>query len=129
MKTVLVVLIAVQMTTSLLAQTPSGTPSVAPPRSPTYPAPVAQKSDPALERLAKDYETAFNKGDVKALVALYATDALRMTPMGQLLIGRAAIEQDYVTNLAGALHGHEAGVAPRENADAHCRRRSDRGHL
>jgi len=112
MKAVLGVLIALQMATSVLAQTPAGTPSVTPPRSPTYPTPVAQKSDPALEQLARTYETAFNKGDAKALTALYAADALRLTPMGQLLTGRAAIEQDYLTNFAGPSKGTKLQLHP-----------------
>src|SRR5688500_20118323 len=90
------VVMALQATTGLLAQTPVGSPPVVAPRSPTYPAPVAQRSDPALERLARDYETAFNRGDGAALAALYADDALRLTPAGQLLTGRAAIEKDYL---------------------------------
>jgi uncharacterized protein (TIGR02246 family) len=112
MKAILVVLIALQMTTSLLAQTPAGTPSVTPPRSPTYPAPVAQKSDPSLEQLARDYQTTFNKGDAKALAAFYATDALLVTPTGQLLTGQAAIEQNYLTSLAGPLKGTKLLLHP-----------------
>jgi uncharacterized protein (TIGR02246 family) len=111
MKAVLGVVIALHATTLLLAQTP-GKPPVTPPQSPTYPAPVAQSSDPALEQLAKDYETAFNKGDAKALAGLYAMDALRVTPMGQLLTGRLAIEQDYLTNLAGPFKGTKLLLHP-----------------
>jgi uncharacterized protein (TIGR02246 family) len=112
MKAVLGVMIVPLATTVLLAQTPVSKPSVTPPRSPTYPAPVAQKSDPALEQLARDYETAFNKGDGKALAALYATDALRVTPTGHLITGQAAIENDYLTNLAGPFKGTKLLLHP-----------------
>jgi uncharacterized protein (TIGR02246 family) len=87
------------MTQALEAQTktpPSGKPS------PTYPAPVAQKSDPALEQLSKDFEAAFNKGDAKALAALYTADAFHLAPNNQVLHGRAAIEKFYVTSFADA---------------------------
>ena len=57
------------------------------PPSPTYPTPAAQKSDPALEQLANDYEAAFNKADTKGIAALYTENALRVTPDGRLLAG------------------------------------------
>jgi uncharacterized protein (TIGR02246 family) len=75
----------------------------APPRkpSPTYPAPVAQTVDPALEQLPKQYEAAFNKQDAKALAMLYTDNAIRLGPNNQMLTGRAAIEGFYVSSLAG----------------------------
>ncbi len=112
MKAVLGALIALQVTTSVLAQSAVVTPSVTPPRSPTYPVPVAQNVDPALDQLAKEYQAAFNKGDGKALAALYTTDGLRLTPLGHLLSGRAAIEQDYLTSLAGPLKGTKLTLHP-----------------
>jgi uncharacterized protein (TIGR02246 family) len=111
MKALFGVVIALQSTTLVLAQPPSKPPVTAP-RSPTYPAPVGQTSDPALEQLAKDYETAFNQGDAKALAGLYEMNALRVTPTGQLLTGRASIEEDYLTSLAGPLKGTKLTLHP-----------------
>ena len=66
---------------------------------------VAQKPDPAIAKLADQYQAAFNKGDVKALTAMYTADALRIVPTGQLVTGRAAIEKEYATAFAGPLKG------------------------
>ena len=66
---------------------------------------AAQKADPAIVKLADQYQAAFNKGDAKALAALYTAEALRVTPSGELLAGRAAIGQDYLANLAGPFKG------------------------
>lgn len=65
----------------------------------------AQKGDPDAQKLAYAYQAAFDKGDVKALAALYTADATRLGPDGQLLTGRAAIEQAYVEGFAGPLKG------------------------
>ena len=101
MKRVLVLLLAVAMSGALLAHQPEPKPSVTPPRSPTYPAPAAQKSDPAIDQLLRDYLSAFSKGDAKALAALYTEDAIRVGMNNQVLKGRAAIEQFYVASFAG----------------------------
>lgn len=66
---------------------------------------TAQKADPDAQKLADQYSAAFNKADVKAIVALYATAATRLGPDGQLLAGHAAIEKAYVDGFAGALKG------------------------
>jgi uncharacterized protein (TIGR02246 family) len=65
----------------------------------------AQKPDPDGAKLADQYIAAFNKGDAKALTALYTADATRLGPDGQLLTGRAAVEKSYMDGFAGALKG------------------------
>jgi uncharacterized protein (TIGR02246 family) len=65
----------------------------------------AQKADPDAQKLADDYQTAFNNGDVKAIMALYAPDAMRLGPDGMLLKGNAAIEKGYTAGFAGPLKG------------------------
>ena len=62
----------------------------------TLPA-LAQKpaADPArtrVEVLGKSFTTAFNRGDVAAVAALYATDAMAFPPESETVKGRAAIE-------------------------------------
>jgi uncharacterized protein (TIGR02246 family) len=66
---------------------------------------LAQKSDPAIEKIGQQYEAGFNKGDAKALAALHTADALRVTPDGRLLTGRAAIEKDLVASFTGPFKG------------------------
>ena len=90
---------------TLAAQKPTNpsqvkTPPVGNPPSPTYPAPAAQKSDPALEQLLKDYQAAFNRGDAQAVAALYTENAVRLGLKNEVLHGRAAIEQFYVASVA-----------------------------
>ena len=65
----------------------------------------AQKPDPDGAKLADQYVAAFNKGDAKALTALYTADATRLGPDGQLLTGRAAVEKSYLDGFAGPLKG------------------------
>jgi uncharacterized protein (TIGR02246 family) len=66
---------------------------------------LAQKPDPDVQKVAAAYEAAFNKGDSKALTAMYTADALRVGPDGKLLAGRKDIEGSYVTSFAGPLKG------------------------
>lgn len=68
--------------------------------SPTHPAPSAQKSD-SVEQLLSEYQMRFNKNDAKALAALYVENALRLGLNGEVLQGRAAIEQFYVQSFGG----------------------------
>jgi len=65
----------------------------------------AQKPDADAAKLADQYIAAFNKGDAKALTALYTADATRLGPDGQLLTSRAAVEKSYMDGFAGALKG------------------------
>ena len=70
-----------------------------------YVAVLAQKSDPEIQKVVDQYLSGFNKGDAKALTALYTSDALRITPDGRFLTGRAAIEKSYVEAFAGPYKG------------------------
>jgi uncharacterized protein (TIGR02246 family) len=58
-----------------------------------------QKTNPAAE-LAAQYEAAYNKGDVKAIGALYTADAIRVPVNGIPVVGRADIEQAYAAVFA-----------------------------
>ena len=61
---------------------------------------AAQKTDPATDKVIQQYVAAFNQGDAKALAALYTADGFRLTPMNQVIAGRASIEQFYVATFA-----------------------------
>jgi uncharacterized protein (TIGR02246 family) len=65
----------------------------------------AQAAKPDHQALATEYESAFNKGDTKSLMALYTAEPIRVTLQGQLLEGRDAITQDYTSAFAGPLKG------------------------
>ena len=66
---------------------------------------AAQKADADVQKIVSAYEAAFNKGDAKAVAAMYTADALRVGPDGLLVTGRKEIEQSYVTAFGGALKG------------------------
>ena len=89
----------------MVPQKPTPRDSVLPTRSPTYPAPSPQQNDAGITKLLKDYEAAFNKGDAKAIAALYTSDAWRVTPDGRLHVGQAAIQGDYEVAMAGPTKG------------------------
>jgi uncharacterized protein (TIGR02246 family) len=93
MRRLSVVVFALAFGSLPLAQKPDLQPTVVPPRSPTFPAPVEQKADAGVEQLVKDYESAFNKADAKALTALYTDDAIHLGDDNRVISGRAAIEQ------------------------------------
>lgn len=95
------VLVVVAMFAAPVAQKPDPQTKTLPPRSPTYPTPAAQKSDSALDQIVKDYQAAFNKGDAKALAALYSENGVRLGLKNDVLHGRAAIEQFYVASFGG----------------------------
>lgn len=52
------------------------------------------KTDPTLNKLAAEFEAAFNAQDAKKLAALYAEDAVVMPANRPMVKGRAAIEAD-----------------------------------
>jgi uncharacterized protein (TIGR02246 family) len=64
----------------------------------------AQTKD-AMEKVAADWAAAFHKGDAKALAGFYTEGAVRVTPQGGTVVGRAAIEKEFATNLAGPWKG------------------------
>ena len=58
--------------------------------------------DPAIVKVGDGYVKATLAGDVKAIVALYADDAVEMPPNQPPVKGKAAIEQYYVKEMAAA---------------------------
>jgi uncharacterized protein (TIGR02246 family) len=81
----------------------------------------AQAVDSDAQKLADQYQVAFNTADTKAIAAMYTADATRLGPDGQLLKGRAAIEKSYIDAFGGALKGSkltlQQGGAQRVTAD------------
>ena len=70
----------------------------------------ARQNEPDIKQLTEQYQTAWNKGDAKALASLYSQNALRMQPTGAPLVGRAAIEQSFVQNFAGPWKGSKLAL-------------------
>jgi uncharacterized protein (TIGR02246 family) len=54
--------------------------------------PKADPARPAIERAGKAFADAFARGDIAAVAAMYAEDAVALPPDGGMLEGRAAIE-------------------------------------
>jgi uncharacterized protein (TIGR02246 family) len=73
---------------------------------------AAQKPDADIEALTRQYEEAFNKGDAKALAALHTEDAIRVGANGELAVGRAAIEKQLSSALAGPVKGAKLTLRP-----------------
>ena len=73
---------------------------------------AAQQPDPAVEKLNRAYEAAFNKADAKGVAALHTAGAQRLLEDGQILSGRAAIEKAYGDALAGPLKGTKLTIHP-----------------
>ena len=65
----------------------------------------AQTKDPALDKLVADWTAAFAKGDAKALASLYTETAVRTSQEAGTMVGRAAIEKEFVANFAGPWKG------------------------
>jgi uncharacterized protein (TIGR02246 family) len=65
----------------------------------------AQTKDPAMDKLAADWTAAFDRGDAKAVAGFYTENAVRITPEGGRVVGRAAIEKEFATNFAGPFKG------------------------
>jgi uncharacterized protein (TIGR02246 family) len=66
---------------------------------------TAQKPDADAQKIQEDYTAAFDKGDAKAIAALYTADGTRLGPDGSWLVGRAAIEKVYADGFAGPFKG------------------------
>jgi uncharacterized protein (TIGR02246 family) len=74
---------------------------------------LAQQKDADLDRLVQEYTSAWNKGDAKALAALYADDAMRTGEQpGEVVAGKQAIEQFHMKNLAGPGKGTKITINP-----------------
>ena len=69
-----------------------------------------QAADPALDKLAADWTAAFHRADAKALAAMYTENAVRVTPEAGKVVGRAAIEKEFVTNFAGPWKGAKIAI-------------------
>lgn len=65
----------------------------------------AQTKDPAVDKLAADWAAAFAKGDAKTLAGFYTETAVRVSPEGGKVVGRSAIEKEFVSNFAGPWKG------------------------
>lgn len=65
----------------------------------------AQTKDPALDKLAADWAAAFAKGDAKTLASFYTETAVRASQEAGTMVGRAAIEKEFVANFAGPWKG------------------------
>ncbi len=59
------------------------------------------KTDPALNKLAADFEAAYNAGDAVKAAAMYADDAVVMPPDGQMVKGRSAIAARLKSEMKG----------------------------
>jgi len=75
---------------------------------------AAQQPDPAIEKLARTYEAAFNKGDAKAIAALHTAEGVRMFSDGQIVTGRAGIEKAYAAAMAAELKGAKLTIGAGE---------------
>jgi uncharacterized protein (TIGR02246 family) len=58
------------------------------------------KTDPALNKLAAEFEAAFNAGDAAKVASMYAEDAVLMPPNEPMVKGRSAIEARLKRDLA-----------------------------
>jgi uncharacterized protein (TIGR02246 family) len=69
-------------------------------------------ADAELTKLADDFSQAWAKGDAKAIAALHTQDAIRLPGTGQVITGRAAIEQNYMEGLSGPWKGSKIAITP-----------------
>ena len=67
------------------------------------PAPAQSAKNPELQKIADAFVAAWNKGDPKALTALFAENGISADSFGQTNAGRAAIEEGYTKGFAGPL--------------------------
>jgi uncharacterized protein (TIGR02246 family) len=57
----------------------------------------------AIEKQAADFAAAFNRGDAKAVAAMYTEDAIALPPDADLVRGRAAIEKLWTEAMASGM--------------------------
>lgn len=60
------------------------------------------KTEPALDKLAKEFEMAFNAKDAAKVASFYADDAVLMPPGHALVKGKAAIQAYYAQEFKNA---------------------------
>src|SRR5688572_2981998 len=65
-----------------------------------------------VTRLAKEFITAWNKGDPRALAAFYAEDGVRVGAFGEIARGRTEVEAAYTKLLTGPRKGATATYEP-----------------
>ena len=63
---------------------------------------AATSDEAAIRAQTTSWEKAFSAGDAKALAALYAEDAILLPPGAPPVNGRAAIQEFFVKDVAGA---------------------------
>lgn len=73
---------------------------------------VKPNADAELKKLADEFAQAWGKGDAKALAALHTQDAIRIPGDGQVVSGRAAIEQNLSQGLSGIWKGSTITITP-----------------
>lgn len=87
-------LLSLLLTLSFAAQAPPASAPKTTPSATACPQSSVTLSSP-LDRVLRDYEAAWEKGDEKALAALFSEDGFVMAMGGLPVRGRAAIEQHY----------------------------------
>jgi uncharacterized protein (TIGR02246 family) len=68
--------------------------------------PPAQGQDAvrvAIEKRAAEFSAAFNRGDVKAVAAMYTEDAIALPPDADIVRGRTAIEKLWTDAMASGM--------------------------
>jgi uncharacterized protein (TIGR02246 family) len=68
--------------------------------------------DAELKKLAETFSQAWAKADAKAIAALHTEDAIRLPGTGQVIAGRAAIEENYSQALSGPWKGSTISIIP-----------------
>jgi uncharacterized protein (TIGR02246 family) len=71
---------------------------------------AAQQKDAELDRLVQQYVAAWNKADVKALVALYADNPMRTGPTNEVVVGKPALQKYYEAGFATTAKGTTLSV-------------------
>jgi uncharacterized protein (TIGR02246 family) len=69
----------------------------------------AQSADPALDKLARDYERSWAKGDAAAVAAHYTEDTL-VVNMDGVQHGRAELQKRMTANFAGPWKGSTVAI-------------------
>src|SRR5262245_9774222 len=90
-------LVVASVAATAIALTARHQPPVATPAAPApgaqQPADAREADGGAIRKSAREFADAFNKGDAKAIAALYAENAELRDPGGRSFVGRAAIEK------------------------------------